>query len=368
MDTRAADEGLDGGPASGSSPPEGALGSKLLVGLVLGLVVYGALALWADLGAMSAALEGFDWRLVPLACGLSFLNYVVRFARWERYRCLVGVRLERSTSFLIYLAGLSLTVTPGKMGEAFKSWLIRRVEGSPVHRTAPIVVAERFTDLLSFLVLIAIGGLATQPDHAWIFWGTLGLCAALLAVVGSPRLTRSTLGLCARLPLIGPLAPKLEASFDSTRVLLAPRELPFATLVSTIGWGLECAGFWLIANSLLEAAAAQGVVVEGAVPLLFATYAFALSAVAGAVAIIAPGGLGITEGTLSGLLGARYQALGLSGEAARAGAASATVLIRLCTLWFAVACGLVALGLFQRAQRARETRQPGTDQAPGGGA
>jgi hypothetical protein len=45
------------------------------------------------------------------------------------------------------------------------------------------VVAERFTDLLGFLVLVAVGGLATAPEHAWVFWSTLGLCAVLTGIL-----------------------------------------------------------------------------------------------------------------------------------------------------------------------------------------
>jgi uncharacterized protein (TIRG00374 family) len=329
-------------------PASSMLGRRLAMGTVFGLLVYAAMLLWADIGAIQTALVDFNWMLIPIACGLSFTNYVVRFARWERYRGLLGIRLDRVTSFLIYLSGLALTVTPGKMGEAFKSWLIRRVEGSPIHKTAPIVLAERFTDLLAFLVLVAIGGLATQPEYAWIFWATLGLCGVMLAVLMSASLASRCVALLARLPLIGKAAPKIEGALDSSRVLLTPRELPFATIVSTLGWGLECFAFWLIANELAGPEATEGI------PLLFAMYSFALSAVAGAVLIIAPGGLGITEGTLSGLLGAKYRALSIAPEAARARAASATMVIRLCTLWFAVAVGLAAWWLFNKRQAAAE--------------
>lgn len=330
-------------PANGDPRPRPrSLRRRILLGVVLGLVVYALLGLWADVGGMRAALSGFDLRLLPVAMGLSFTNYVVRFARWERYRGLLGIRMGRWTSFLIYLSGLALTVTPGKMGETFKSWLIREVDGTPVHRSAPIVVAERFTDLLSFLVLIGIGGLATQPEHAWVFWATLVLCAGLLALFASRRLADLACDVLARLPLVRRAAPKARAAFDSARVLMAPRELALPTLVSTVGWGLECVGFWLIASSF----------VQDGVPLLFAVYTFSFSAVAGAVAIVFPGGLGITEGAMSGLLGGRYEALGVAADAARARAASATILIRLCTLWFAMGVGLVALWLFRRQRAA----------------
>jgi uncharacterized protein (TIRG00374 family) len=59
-----------------------------------------------------------------------------------------------------------------------------------------------------------------------------------------------------------------------------------------------------------------------------------------------PGGLGVTEAGMTGLL----QTLGgpaMTKEVATA----ATILVRLATLWFAVAIGLVALGIFRLQQR-----------------
>lgn len=333
-------------------PAEGRLVARLLGGVLFGLVVYALFALWADFASVKRALADFPLALVPLACGLSFANYLVRFVRWEIYRTRLGIRLDRTTSFLIHLAGLALTVSPGKMGEAFKAWLIRRVDGTPVARSAPIVVAERITDLLGFLVLIGAGGLATAPDHAWVFWATLALCAALVTALASSRANALTLSLARKLPIVRRFVPKLEEALASTRLLLAPRALALPVLLATLGWSLECLAFWHVASAL----------VPGGIPLAFATYTFALSAVAGAVAIIFPGGLGVTEASLTALLSARYTTLGLTRELAHSNAVAATLVIRLCTLWFAVLVGLLATLAFQhrirKLDRQRATARP----------
>lgn len=322
---------------------DGRIFRRLAVGIVLGLVVYALLALWGDARAVGRELSSFAWQLVPVAIALSFLNYVVRFVRWELYRTQLGIRLPRGLSFLIHLAGLSLTVSPGKMGEAFKSWLVRRVDGTPVAKSAPIVVAERFTDLVAFLILIAIGGLATQPDRAWIFWATGGVCAALLGFIAWERAHIGVVELVRRRKRLARFAPALESAFESTRTLLAPRALPLPILLATAGWTLECGAFWLLASSQ----------VEGGVPLSFAVYTFALAAVAGAVAILFPGGLGVTEASLSALLVSRYVASGVAESSAHSKAVATTLVIRLCTLWFAVALGVAATVLFERRMRAR---------------
>ncbi|MCB9915423.1 MAG: flippase-like domain-containing protein [Planctomycetes bacterium] len=319
------------------------LKGRLALGLALGVVLYLGLALWGDGPGIARALRDFPLRWVAAATGLAFTNYVVRFARWERYRAVLGIRMARLTSFRIYLAGLALTVTPGKMGEAFRSLLIRAEDGTPISRSAPMVLAERFTDLLGFLILVAVGGIASQPEYVWVFWATLALCAVLLALVASRRVARWLLLAFERLPLFHRFAPNVERALEASRELLTPRELPFATLAATLGWGLECYGFFLVCEALAP----------GATTPLFAVYTYALSAIVGAVLILFPGGLGPTEATMGGLLARRLEQAGLAAETAKVQALSATFVIRLCTLWFAVAVGLAALGLHGWVRRRR---------------
>ena len=229
-------------------------------------------------------------------------------------------------------------VTPGKMGEVLKSWLIKRVTGVRIHQSAPIVVAERVTDLLGYLILVAIAGLATAPEWQWIFWAVLLLCALVIALCGSRRVSVWTHAIVARTPYFWRLAPKVQGSFESSRVLLSPREILAPTALSVVSWGCECVGFWLIANGISDTD----------VPLPFAVFAYAFSAIAGAVLILFPGGIGPTEGFLGTLLRRHLMADGeiLLGVA-RAQAGAAVILTRFCTLWFGVAVGMAGLALFR---------------------
>jgi uncharacterized protein (TIRG00374 family) len=315
---------------------------RLTRGLVLiviaSAILYAAFAFSADAAQVAAALKRFPLWILFAAMGLSFSNYVVRFVRWRLYCRRLGIALEPGASFLIHLSGLALTVSPGKMGEAFKSLLVRRVTGTPVAVSAPIVLAERFTDLLAFLLLIAIGASSSESGQAWIVWSTCGLCTALFVFVVSTRLQRAVLSILSKRALTRKFTPKIEEALVSSRTLLAPSALLLPTLIATAGWSLECLAFKLVA----------GAFVADGVPFLFAAYTFALAAVAGAVAFIFPGGLGVTEASMGALLRRRYVALGLGIEAAAASAVSATILIRLATLWFAVGVGIVAVLLFRR--------------------
>jgi len=324
------------------------MGRRLFAGVLCGVLVYAGMAVWADLRGLGGVLRSLPLWVLPAACGLSLSNYALRFLKWQRYLQLLGIRLERSASALIYLSGLSMSVTPGKMGEVFKSWLIRKVTGTPIHTSAPIVVAERYTDLLGYLILVALGGIRTLPEYAWMFWAMLLLCLLGLFLAGSEGFSRLVAGIFKRLPYVWRLVPRIQGSFASTRVLLAPREVVLPTLISVVGWGAECSGFWLIANA----------VVPDSTPYLYAVFAYAFSAVAGAVLIVFPGGLGVTEFSLGRAVRLKLSAMGYAEEAARQLAAGITILARLCTLWFAVLVGLAATAAFTRRHGAVEESAP----------
>jgi len=335
-------------PDADSRAPDAKLGRRIAFAVVLGLVVYAAFALWADLDGLGAALAAIPWWAPVAACALSLANYAVRFPRWQRYLVISGSTVRGWASVRIYLAGLALTVSPGKVGEAMRSWLLRDADGTPLATSAPIVLAERFTDLLGFLVLIAFT--STTGDHTWIAPVTLAVAGVIFALIGSKRFAHAVIGVVARLPVVGPHAAHIEEMLDSSRRLLAPRELPLATLLAAVGWFGECLGCWIIVQSVLPADAA----ITSELGLAAVTYAFAISAVAGAVVVIAPGGLGVTEGLLTGLLHGGYRAAGFAAAPARATALSVTLVTRLCTLWFAMFVGLAALQLHRRI-RARDT-------------
>jgi uncharacterized protein (TIRG00374 family) len=106
------------------------------------------------------------------------------------------------------------------------------------------------------------------------------------------------------------------------------------TALSAASWFCECLAAYACVRGLrLDVSLAETVV------------AFSVASLAGALSLL-PGGLGVAETSLTGLL----QGLG---DVTKAGAAAATVLIRLATLWFAVALGLVALAYEERVSSRR---------------
>ena len=297
---------------------------NLIVALALGVAVYLLLAIFSGFNDLRTAFEGFDYALVPAILGLVSLSYVGRFFRWLYYLKLLKVSVPLGVNAAIFASGLSMTISPGKLGEVLKSVFVRQASGAPVARTAPAVVAERATDGTGMVAWGFLGALALGlgPTTMVVF---LVVAAFGIAVLRSKRLSLLAERALGKLPLLDRLSPHLGDFHTSSNELLAARPLIVGTAISFLSWGLECLGVYLCAVGL------------GADrPFLLVVFVFAVSSLVGVLSML-PGGIGAVE---AGLTGQFVAVAGLS-----AGLAVAlTLLIRLATLWFATLVGI--LGLF----------------------
>ena len=304
---------------------------RVLVAMLLGVAVYGGYMVWSGVGKMGQTLGAFAWWTFAAACALAFGNYVLRFLKWEFYLARLGIRgVPKADSFLTFLSGFVLTITPGKVGEVFKSLVLKETYGVPIATTAPIVIAERVTDLIGIIVLIVAGSYGFRGGLLFAGIGA-ALVATLLVVIASRKLSLLLIGLTSRLPgRLGKVSPKLHASYGSLATMLRPSNLAIPTLLSIVAWALECLSLWIILRGFGETTS-----------VALSAFFYATSTLAGALVAITPGGLGVTETALQGQLME-------IGHVAASSSTAAMILTRFATLWFAVLVGFVALSLLKK--------------------
>ena len=303
---------------------------RILWGVMFGILVYVIIMLVMDAGKLGEQALLFPWWIFAAALGLTVINYGVRFLKWQYYLKTLGFRVGWGVSLNVFLAGMVMSVTPGKIGEVLKSVLLREACGIPAAQTAPIIVAERLTDLLG-LFLIASLGVALFDYGRWAFFISLALVGGGVLLLGQPRVVGWGIVQWARLPGVGKLHVKLGEAYASMRQLLGPKVLGVTTVMSALSWSMEGVAFYWFMLGLNAPGAS----------LFKAMFIFSMTTILGAVSFL-PGGLGVTEG---GMI-AGLKLLGVFEDTASA--ALATYLIRFATLWFGVLLGFVALLLFKR--------------------
>src|SRR5438105_8579124 len=150
---------------------------------------------------MVGALARFRWEYLPAILALTLFNYICRFFKWQYYMKRLKIDVPWVKSFLIFISGLSMAITPGKVGELLKSYLLKRSTGAPISYTSPIIVAERLTDGIAMLVL-ASAGLVLYRSGWEILLALLVLGLAGILVVQNRRLVLALLQLGGRLPVL----------------------------------------------------------------------------------------------------------------------------------------------------------------------
>jgi len=305
--------------------PKRPKGRGIIVTIVLAVLVFAALSVASDLRALGASLAHFRLTALLSALALVMGNYLLRFVRWQYYLRHLAIKVSTPLSALVFLSGFLMSVTPGKMGEVFKSVLLHEYRGIGVARTASIVVAERLMDLVALVLLVAISSIGFPHGGAITAIGALiVLSIVLFATVRS--LSLWCFDQMETISALTSIVPKLREAYEALYVLLRPSSFVVGSGFALAGWALECAATYQIVHGFADTRTS----------LAGASFSYATGTLAGALAML-PGGLGVAEIGMTGLLRA------VSEQITPATAAAATILVRLATLWFGVALGGLAL-------------------------
>lgn len=288
--------------------------------LLLGLGVS-----WLGLDEAWAQLARLGPGLVLLVLGLSLVNYGLRTLRWQALCQAVGIDVPLRRNAVYYLTGFAFTITPGKLGEVVRLWLLRRYHGHAYERTLGLLVMDRVTDAVPLLALCLIGA-SRFTGQAWSVAAMAVLVLTGLGLILRPDwLVPLVKFAYARVRRMKRLFGRVLRLLRTLRALVAPRVLAGALLLGLIGWSAEILGAWLV----LEALGAE-------VGLVATAFVFGFGMLVGGLPLF-PGGVGGAEGTMIGLL----LLLGVDTTTAIA----ATAITRLATLGFAVALGFLVLPL-----------------------
>lgn len=299
---------------------------KILISTAIAGLVYLGFTVYADFGLVADAFKNFNWFLLPILLFLSLINYLVRFSKWDYYIHLLKIGLKKIDSFSIFMSGLIMSVTPGKMGELLKSYLVKQVTGEPISKTAPIVLIERITDFVSLIFIGLVGAYVFDYGRTLVLAVTI-FFIILLALLSNKKFALFSINFLKRTKILTKHLTKIQNAYESSYTLLRPLPLFYMTILSLISWSFECLGYHIILlNFNID------------VGFLWASFSYAFATIAGAVTML-PGGLGVTEGSLTFLLINK----GYSNEVAVA----STFIIRAVTLWFAVLVGVFGVSFYQ---------------------
>ena len=298
---------------------------KVVLILALAIGVYIAMGIYADFSQLARVITGFEWAYLVALLGLTTAGYLLRYLKWDLFLKKAGVALPAKQNLFVFFSGLAMIVTPGKIGEIWKGWLIRDISGDSLNKTVPVVVLDRITDVLSLILLSAVGILSYR-EGVPLLAALLVCIAGFYVAVRSEPISARMLGVLER--HAGKYAPDAKAMHTTFEQTMEPATLLGLSALNALAWFCECLGLYVVVMGFHEQ-----------ISVTLATFIFSFASLAGGVSMI-PGGIGLAEATITGFL----QVYGLDA----ASAIGIALVVRFGTLWYGVLLGSAVCLVFRR--------------------
>lgn len=285
-------------------------------------VFYTIFILFSDAEKFSSQLTKIDVLFVPLIIAVHVVSLLVCSVRQKVLLDSLDIRLSLRQNILFQFAGYSMSITPGGIGELIKSHFLKKIHSKDYTKTIPVVFAEKYYNMLASALVITVMlffrsnfEIEVTVSVIWI------LLIAALAIIRNQKVFPMR-----KIPQVWALKNILESisSFSSTLVALSEKKIfaksfflgTAAVLVDAVAIYL-CFLAFNINYSFIDST-------------LFVITSLAVGAIS-----FLPGGIGVTELSMTGLL--------VKSGIIFSAALALTIFIRFMITWSTVVIGFISI-------------------------
>jgi glycosyltransferase 2 family protein len=261
--------------------------NKIWIIVLFTIVVYSIMGIFADFRKLSLTISYFRWQYFLLLIVLTTIGYIIRYIKWDFFLKTAGLHLDHKENLFVFFSGLSMIVTPGKLGEIWKSWLIRDISGDELSKTLPVIIIDRVTDVISLVFLSFLG----------IFYfkrGIYFLIVLSISFIGFYIAIRSN-AISGKIKILlekkfSKYANNMQLMHETMNKVMEPKIFVLLSLINALAWFFECMGLYCVILGFGQS-----------IDISLSTFIFSFSSLIGGISMV-PGGIGVAEAGISGLL------------------------------------------------------------------
>lgn len=289
------------------------------------VIFYILLATYSDMEQFIKYIYNINIGFIPLILLCFSASIILRSIRQNLILRYIDINLSFKENLVLYTAGLVMTITPASLGQVIKSYYLLKYHNQPVSKTLPIVLVERYHDVLALLSFILIFVVINKIDILVTPIVVIGLLLTAVTIIAKyKQLLYYFEGLLSKISfLTKSLGDNSSFEFNITLSLLFKRRsVCYIWFVSMCAWFLEAIGI-LLSFEALKLDINFGL-----------STAFGFSSILfGAISFI-PGGLGVTEVSFVNILSNYGLEISMS--------TAVILLIRLSSTWYSTVIGIIA--------------------------
>ena len=299
------------------------LNQKILIIIISSIIIYATFLILSDFSKLADKILDFKIEFLPVILPLVSVGWLALYFRWTLLLKNSGYVLPHKKNFQIFLSGFSLSITPGKVGELIKCQLLKENFDTPRKITAPIILVERLYNAVG-IIIISIFGVLYLDFSGIVILITTCILITIFLTLRSKQIFLKIINKTSKIKFLSKYSNSFSDSYDVINHSIKPKIFVTCSALSATYWILESIAFYFILQSFgIDLFEISDVILT-----------YTTSIILGVASFI-PGGIGVSESTLIGLL--TINGLVFSS------AVSLTIFIRIFTLWYSVLVGFIAL-------------------------
>ena len=297
--------------------------SKIIVIVMISVGIYTSLIIYSDLIKISNESLSFQIEYAPLIISSLTFSFFMAILRWHIFLKKSEIIIPKRSTILIFMAGFSLSIIPGKIGELIKSELLKIKYEIPRKNSVPIIFAEQLYSAIG-LIIISCFGIYYFDLSVYVVILFAVIIAAIFALLLSKKLFIKSSKIFCKIKFLNNFLKDMSESYVVIRQLFSYKILIPSLTLSVLFWVFQGISVYLILLSF-------GINLFDFITLLTV---YTSSIMLGVISFL-PLGIGVVEGSLVGFMS--YQGLEISS------ALTLVVIIRLIVQWLPITVGFISL-------------------------
>jgi len=293
-----------------------------IVLIVLITIFYAGFLIYSDVESLGDLFYKINFWYLPLILLFRFGSIVLRSIRQKLLLKSLGIIVPGKFNLLVYISGLAMIVTPASSGSVIKSYLLNKKFGCSYSKTIPVIITEKYHDLLAPLSIIAL--LLIFID---IFEARLTIIIVCFIMLGiyfiarNKRLLEKVINKISKFKILTKFQENFVDFYNSFRILTDKKIILHAWIIGIFSVFVDGIAIYL-------GFVALGIDFE----FIEAFVTVYTANILGMVSFI-PGGFGVVEASLLGYL--------LKTGLAISAASSVVLITRLSGVWFQIILGFI---------------------------
>jgi len=297
--------------------------SKIIVIVMISVGIYTSLIIYSDLIKISNESLSFQIEYAPLIISSLTFSFFLAILRWHIFLKKSEIIIPKRSTVLIFMAGFSLSIIPGKVGELIKSELLKIKYEIPRKNSVPIIFAEQLYSAIG-LIIISCFGIYYFDLSVYVVILFAVIIVAIFTLLLSKKLFIKSSKIFCKIKFLNNFLKDMSESYVVIRQLFSYKILIPSLTLSVLFWVFQGISVYLILLSF-------GINLFDFITLLTV---YTSSIMLGVISFL-PLGIGVVEGSLVGFMS--YQGLEISS------ALTLVVIIRLIVQWLPITVGFISL-------------------------